>query len=391
MTYSPSNQPKPVPQDDLFPFPVPDYRFDQRNEVFKRRVWDEEIRPHAARLSTQVKHRDRYGYRKLDYALRNAAWNIENVFAFGGLGGDRGLYSWNDVADDVKRHAESGAPVTHSPEVNARVIKKAAHFLGADLVGVAYAHPNLIYSHKFDRTRMEHRPVQLPEGCTHAIVMAVAMDYDVMQYSPDAICGAATGLGYSRQAVLANLMATFITGLGYKAIPCGNDTALSIPLAMAAGLGELGRMGLLITKKYGPRVRICKVFTDLPLIHDGYRPFGVAEFCRTCIKCAEHCPSQAIPHGDPTAEGPSFSNHSGVRKWYIHPEKCFLYWVRNWMDCSTCVMVCPFNKPPGLLHDVVRFVIRRFPLLNPLWVSMDDFFGYGKPVRSRKVDFWESA
>jgi hypothetical protein len=58
---------------DPYPFPVPGYWFDQRNEMFKRRTWDEEFGPHGKRLYTQVKYDDRYGYRKLDYALRNAA------------------------------------------------------------------------------------------------------------------------------------------------------------------------------------------------------------------------------------------------------------------------------------------------------------------------------
>jgi len=373
-----------------FPLEVPNYRFDQRNEMFKRRTWDEEILPHGNRLYTQVKYSDKYGFRKLDYALRNAAWNMEYGFAFGNMRSNYGLYSWTEIADKVKRFVETDGPVTYSPEVNSRIVKKAARFLGANLVGICYAHPNLIYSHEYDLLAMEHRPLELPEGCTNAVVMAIEMDYQSARYSPDGIAGASTGLGYSMQAVVANLVATFIRGLGYRAVPSGNDTGPSIPLALAAGLGELGRMGLLITEKYGPRVRICKVFTDLPLKYDDYRPFGVAEFCRTCKKCVRHCPSQAISPGDPTLEGPSISNHSGVRKWYIHPDRCFLFWTRNWMDCNNCVAVCPFNKPPGTIHDTVRFFIRRLPIFNRFMLWMDDLFGYGKPVSQNNKNFWES-
>ena len=38
---------------DLYPFPVPGYWFDQRNEMFKRRTWDEEFVPHGKRFYTQ--------------------------------------------------------------------------------------------------------------------------------------------------------------------------------------------------------------------------------------------------------------------------------------------------------------------------------------------------
>ncbi len=241
-----------------FPFAVPDCRFDQRNEMFKRRTWDDELLSFGNQFFNQVKYQNKYGYRKLDYALRNASWHIEYGFAFGNMCSNRGLYSWSHVSDKVKRFIEADGPVTNTPEVNTRIVKKAARFLGADLVGVCYAHPNLVYSHELDLVDNEHRPVDLPDECSHAIVMAVEMDYESSLHSPNGIAGASTGLGYSRQAVVANLVATFIRGLGYRAIPCGNDTALSIPLAIAAGLGEPGRNGLLITEKYGPRCGFAK-------------------------------------------------------------------------------------------------------------------------------------
>jgi len=371
-----------------FPFQVPDYRYDQRDEMFKRRTWDPEIKPHGDRLYNTIKFQDKYGYRKQDYALRNAAWNIEYGYASGNMCSDYGLYSWTHIPAKAKRFVETGDPVSASPEQNARVVKKAARFLGADDVGVCYAHPNLIYSHQYDLMNMEHKPLELPEGCDNAVVMLVEMDYESTRYSPDGISGAATGLGYSSQAIVANLVAAFIRGLGFRAVPSGNDTAISIPLAMAAGLGELGRMGLLINRRFGPRVRICKVFTDMPLARDTYAPFGVAEFCGTCKKCAHKCPSRAISDGEPTEEGPSLSSFSGVRKWYINPEKCFLFWCKNWMDCNNCVMACPFNKPPGRIHDLTRLFIRKMPVFNRFFVRLDDLFGYGKPL-TRK-NFWET-
>ncbi len=372
-----------------FPFPVPGYRFDQRNEMFKRRTWDQEFKPHGDRLYKEVKYQERYGYRKLDYALRNASWNLEFGFGYGNMRSNHGLYSWDDVSPKVKRFIETDGPVEHSPEENSRIVKKAARFYGADLAGVCPLHPNLVYSHQYDLVDMKHKKLELPEGCTNAIVMAVAMDYDGGRYSPDGIAGAATGLGYSMQAVTANLLAAFIRGLGYRAVPSGNDTAISIPLAMAAGLGEISRMGLLVTEPFGPRVRICKVFTDLPLAPDTYRPFGVERFCRTCKKCAHHCPAQAIPDGEMTEEGPSISNHSGIRRWYVNPEKCFLFWTKNWMDCNNCVKVCPFNKPPGAIHRAARFFIRRLPQFNRLLLWFDDLVGYGKFIKEKDKNFWE--
>jgi len=66
-----------------------------------------------------------------------------------------------------------------------------------------------------------------------------------------------------------------VINLGYRAVATMNDTALAIPYALKAGLGEYGRHGLLITKEFGPRVRIGKIFTDLPLAYDRPTSFGV--------------------------------------------------------------------------------------------------------------------
>lgn len=124
--------------------------------------------------------------------------------------------------------------------------------------------------------------------------------------------------------------------------------------------------------------------------HDDYKPFGVEKFCVTCKKCADHCPSKSISHDAPTNEGPSISNFSGVKKWYINPEKCFKFWVKNWMDCNNCVSVCPFNKLSGILHNSVRYFIRTMPALNRLMILMDDLLGYGKPISVCDKDFWET-
>ena len=55
---------------------------------------------------------------------------------------------------------------------------------------------------------------------------------------------------------------------------------ITIPMAVDAGLGELGRNGLLLTEKYGPRVRLCKVFTDLPLEPDEPIDLGPSIFVK---------------------------------------------------------------------------------------------------------------
>ena len=367
---------------------VPGYRFDQKNEVFKRRHWDEELIPKGRKtLYDDVVFDDRAGYRKLDYAFRNASWHLEWSSGFGNDQGNSGLYAWEGMPEKVRAYAEAGGRVEESPAEMSRLLKKVARFLGADKVGIADVHPNWIYSHEYNLKSHEHYPIDVPEGCNKAVVLAVAMDYDVLRSSPSAAAGAATGMGYSRMAFVAGNVAAFIRQLGYRAVPAGNDTALSVPLALAAGLGDWSRMGLLVTPEFGPRVRLCKVFTDLPLSPDMYKPLGVVDFCKDCETCARRCPSQALPFGGMTEVGPNISSHSGVRKWYVDAPKCHDYWLRNRTDCSVCIRVCPFNKPPGIVHDAVRATIRRTTLLNRLFVRMDKAMGYDR--RLSALRFWD--
>ena len=59
-----------------FPFLVASYRFDQKSEVFKRSAWDPVMAPHADRFYHDIVYQDRAGYRRMDYALRNAGWTF---------------------------------------------------------------------------------------------------------------------------------------------------------------------------------------------------------------------------------------------------------------------------------------------------------------------------
>ena len=190
---------------------------------------------------------------------------------------------------------------------------------------------------------MDGNTIKVPEECKFAIVMTVKMDGSAIKTSPAYTACIETGIAYSKMAFLISCMAEFIRTLGYKAIPMGNDTALSIPLAIDAGLGQLGRNGLLITPEFGPCVRICKVFTDLPLIVDKPIEFGVTEFCKKCRKCSEACEADAIQtEDDPSFKTECLSNNQGILRWAINHDKCYNFWLENGGDCSNCIVSCPF-------------------------------------------------
>jgi reductive dehalogenase len=356
-------------------------RFDQMDDMFRRAKCDPEWIERAKPFYGPIPVQDQAGYTQEDQALQNASWYVERSFAKGARGSNhQGLYAWEcpdpegiRLPPDLKINASDPAEVS-------RKIKRAARFFGASLAGICELDRQWVYSHVTNDLTLEHTPLEIPEEYRYAIAMAIEMDYPLIQTSPTGGAAAATGLGYSKMAFVAGMLAQFIRGLGYKAVPCGNDTALSIPIAIEAGLGELGRNGLLITEKFGPRVRLCKVFTDLPLVPDEPHFFGVEEFCRKCMKCAEDCPSRAISFGEKTTDALNRSNNPGVLKWPVNAEQCYKYWIANRLDCANCIRVCNFDKKEGWLHDLVRVFIKNAPWLNPLFVWLDDALGYGEQL-----------
>ena len=130
-------------------------------------------------------------------------------------------------------------------------------------------------------------------------------------------------------------------------------------------------MGLLMTPRLGPRVRVAVVTTDMPLVPDGRRTdAAMLDFCRICKKCAEACPGKAIPFDDRR-------EIDGAFRWRIDSEACFAYWCAAGTDCARCMKVCPYSHPNAPLHNAVRRVIRRSAVARRIALHADDLF-YGR-------------
>ncbi len=363
--------------------------FPQKNEMFRRSWWDPTIRNEKTDAFYQghsqpvVTHRRAHGFNQKDYAIRNAAWHLSDVLTdVRGEGRREGFTDVLTLMGDVSpRQADLGGP-----EEAARQVKRAAKALGAALVGVTHYDERWQYTTRFHDGSGEELPPEIPPGLEHVIVVAAPMPYDIMKTAPSALGSAAAGMGYSRDAFLLISLAQFIRDLGYQALPSMNDTAPSIPYAIKAGLGEYGRNGLLITKEYGPRVRLGKIYTDLPLAHDGPIHFGVREFCQICKRCAETCPAKALPLGQPTFVINNMSNRKGVKKWSVNAEKCFGFWAAQNTDCATCIRTCPYNKDyRKWWHRTARWLAGT--RLRRLIFALDGYMGYGKRLRPDR--WWE--
>ena len=323
-------------------------RFSQKNDIYSRSFWDPSVRSDRTNLFFETYRtplttwKKVEGFRQKDYALRNASWHLPDIFAE--LKEDQNRREGFLDPFTVHRKGPVDQVPVESPEQMSREIKHVAKVFGADLVGITHYDQRWVYTHAYSRQGETEKPQELPQDLPHVIVIAQEMDRGLIETVPSALSGTATGIGYSYDTLVLLGLAQYIQNLGYRAVATMNDTALAIPYAIQAGLGEYGRHGLLITEEFGPRVRIGKIFTDLPLSHDRPKSFGVREFCETCRRCSNACPVNAIPDGPPSDVVHNRSNLVGVRKWTVNAEPCFKFWANQNSDCSICVRVCPYNR-----------------------------------------------
>lgn len=256
-------------------------------------------------------------------------------------------------------------------------IKKIAKFIGAHLCGITHLNQYYVYSHRGRNTDLEDGRFgeEIIINHKYAIVIGYAMDYDLVKTSPSYSADAETGRVYAEVAKIAVMLAAYIRELGYPALAhhFRQDEVIHPPLAVAAGLGELGRNGYVVNPLYGPRFRTAVITTDLPLEVDAPIDIGVSEFCEICKKCATHCPVTCIPKGEKAIK-------IGVEKWVIESDLCMKFWASNPkrnLSCVTCMSVCPYNKKNTWYHRIAVKAVSQSKLARHLLLLIDDIF-YGK-------------
>jgi epoxyqueuosine reductase len=111
--------------------------------------------------------------------------------------------------------------------------------------------------------------------------------------------------------------------------------------ATRAGLGWIGRNCLLITRDFGPRIRLSTILTDIPL--EGTVPVE-KDYCGACARCIDACPAEALIGG---------KWYSGLaREKLIDVFKCDRWKKENYFEfcegyvCGICMAVCPLGKNP---------------------------------------------
>lgn len=261
-------------------------------------------------------------------------------------------------------------PLPENPSPT-QLVKSLARFFGALEVGVTRLKPEHVYSHIGRGSGEYGASINLAHR--YAIAFTVEMDYAIMRSAPQAPVVMESARQYVEAGRVAVQLAATIRAWGYPArAHMDGDYRVICPLvARDAGLGEIGRMGLLMTPYHGPRVRIAVVTTDLELIPDEDIPdASMIDFCTICGKCAENCPPKAISSGDRI-------EIDGALRWKINSDMCYRYWSAMGTDCGRCMTVCPYSHPSTPYHNLLRWGNQRSHLFRHGALWMDDLF-YGK-------------
>jgi ferredoxin len=264
-----------------------------------------------------------------------------------------------------------------SPEAWRERLEGLARHWGAVDVGTCELRPYHLYTHVGRGSGTWGEEIVLEHD--RALAFTVEMDHAAMASAPEAPVVAESARQYVEAARIAVQLAAVIRDAGYpaRAHIDGNYRVIAPLVARDAGLGEIGRLGLLMTPRLGPRVRLGVVTTTLLLAPD---PPGddlsILDSCLVCRKCAENCPPGAIPSGDriPVDEG---------LRWPIDAEACFRYWNVVGTDCGKCMSVCPYSHPDSPAHNLIRWASRRSGVARRLLLRLDDLF-YGRRPPSRR-------
>jgi len=256
------------------------------------------------------------------------------------------------------KEVEIGEPMPFkSKDHAAKLIKDIAHKYGATVVGITKLNPDWVWDR--DVRGGEPGPFEVPRHWEYAIVIGIPHEWEQVLSNP---AHGTSYDAYNRTLNCSSRLTAFIKGLGYPARahhPPEHYDLILPPIAVEAGIGELGRHGFVVCPETGSNIRLACVTTNIPMTIDRPIEFGVKKFCESCKVCAELCPSGSISMAD-SDEGMELR---GYQHWFINTSSCYNFWLKAMgpLGCRLCLASCPFSRKNNYSHKLSKFVDRNDP------------------------------
>lgn len=243
-----------------------------------------------------------------------------------------------------------------------KFVKKAAAALGFDYCGIAQAvkldedarrlekwlsqgmHGQMKYMENYFDLRTD--PTQLVPGAKSVITL-LKNYYPEEKQKPHAPKISKYAYGKDYHEIIKAKLNEFLSVLRQEVGEIqGRGFVDSAPVlektwAKKSGLGWVGKNGLFITKQNGSFFFIATLITDLPLLFDD--PFA-KDFCGTCTKCMDACPTDAILPDKVINASKCISYFTIELKELLLPDEMkgkFKDWA---FGCDICQDVCPWNR-----------------------------------------------
>ena len=334
---------------------------DRKEEYYRRNPNNKERDEQTNRLPGLLSEKSRF-YHPIAFASADSTEKLLDKFKFENDG------NVASVKTDV------------NPRVLQEYIRNWSIRMNSIGTGFCLLRPEHFYS---IRGRHHYYGSPVESSHTHAIAFIVEMDRGFTDTAPQAPVIMESFNQYLNAGLIAIQVASFLRSLGWEArAHIDSNYEVICPLvARDAGLGELGRMGLLMSGKTGPRCRISVVTTTFPFPDKPVKTSpNMVFFCDICKKCAQNCPAAAIPNTP-------YSPEAATSGWQIDGDSCFAYWCKAGTDCARCMAVCPFSHDDSFLHRMVRKGISNSALFARFALRMDDLF-YGKRPATKPLPKW---
>jgi len=282
-----------------------------------------------------------------------------------------------------------------SEEEASEMVETAAIHLGAAQVGYAAVNPlwlpdSMIFGPSVENiTVSKDWKTLVPERYKYVVVMVSPVPQAAAMRATSLIGGAADRVGFEGSIIIRNRVRNFIKGLGYDAIylPIPDNP---LPFAVAAGIGEIGRMNRLISPIYGGALRLSALITDLPLALDKPIDFGLQEFCKHCKLCAQACPANVISmDNEPSWTPKDEYGLPGKKVWFEHGGRCHTFNIQIPHFCGACLSSCCWTKENTWFHNLMRIIGSKIPSASGLMAYFEKAFGYGVVPAEKREDWWK--
>jgi epoxyqueuosine reductase len=241
-------------------------------------------------------------------------------------------------------------------------VKSAAQSLGFDFCGIAKAarleederrltswlnkgfNGSMNYMSNYFELRVD--PTKLVPGAKSVITLLLNY-FPEQQQNPDEPQISKYAYGKDYHEVIKSKLKIFLQTLKENIGDIhGRGFADSAPVlerswAVKSGLGWVGKNGNLITKNNGSFFFIATLITDLELESDD--PF-IKDYCGTCTKCIDNCPTNAILP-DKVIDGSKCISYFTIElKEMLIPQEMKGKFENQMFGCDICQDVCPWNR-----------------------------------------------